>query len=237
MGLIEVWRARRAVQEKTMKMSRVAAVLGCLALGIASLGATCKGQKNVHLAPQPQVDMDPEVLAKFAEEVNEYVALRRKIVSQLTPIPQQATPDQIFAHQMAMKKAIEQARRGAKQGEMFKKSVEAAIRRIIQKEMRGPEGGPMVQDIKQGNPKVEGVPTRQNPQVVVKKDVPLRVNGDYPDSAPFSSMPPSLLMKLPQLPDEVRYRFVGRHLILRDAEANVILDYILDAVPDRSIPR
>src|SRR5436190_9355529 len=120
MGLIEVARVRGA-QEKTMKMSRLAAVLGCLALGIASLGATCKGKKNVHLAPQPQVDMDPQVLAKFAEEVNEYVALRRKIVGQLTPIPANATPDQIFAHQVGMKKAIERARRGAKQGEMFKK--------------------------------------------------------------------------------------------------------------------
>jgi hypothetical protein len=226
-----------AAQEKTMKMSRLAAALGCLALGIASLGATCKGRKNVHMAPQPQVDMDPEVLAKFAEEVNEYVALRRKIVGQLPPVGSQSTPEQIFERQNAMKHAIERARRGAKQGEMFKKSVEAAIRRIIQKEMQSPEREAMVKEIKQGNPKVEGVPTRQNPQVVVKKDVPLRVNGDYPDSAPFSSMPPSLLMKLPQLPDEVRYRFVGRHLILRDAEANVILDYILDAVPDRSIPR
>jgi hypothetical protein len=39
------------------------------------------------------------------------------------------------------------------------------------------------------------------------------------------------------LPEEVRYRFVGRALILRDTEANVILDYILDVVPDPSIPR
>ena len=220
-----------------MKMSRLAAVLGSLALGIASLGATCKGKKNVHLAPQPQVDIDPQVLAKFAEEVNEYVAMRRKIVGQLPPVGSQSTPEQIFERQTAMKHAIERARRGAKQGEMFKKSVEAAIRRIIQKEMQSPEREAMVKEIKQGNPKVEGVPTRQNPQVVVKKDVPVRVNGDYPDSAPFSSMPPTLLLKLPQLPDEVRYRFVGRHLILRDTEANVILDYILNAVPDPSIPR
>jgi hypothetical protein len=220
-----------------MKTSRLAAVLGCLALGIASLGATCKGRKNVHLAPQPQVDMDPEVLAKFAEEVSEYVALRRKIAGQLTPIPPKATPEQIFANQEAMKHAIERARRGAKRGEFFKKDVEAAIRRIIQKEMQSPERDAVVKEIKQGNPKVEGVPMRQNPTVDVKKDVPLRVNGDYPDSAPYSSVPPSLLLKLPQLPDEVRYRFVGRHLILRDTEANVILDFILDAIPDRSIPR
>ena len=59
----------------------------------------------------------------------------------------------------------------------------------------------------------------------------------HADAAPFSSVPPSLLLKLPPLPEEVRYRFVGRSLILRDTEANVILDYIPDGVPDRTMPR
>ena len=36
--------------------------------------------------------------------------------------------------------------------------------------------------------------------------------------------------KLPQLPKELDYRFVGRHLILQ-LPANIIVDYILDAVP------
>jgi hypothetical protein len=47
----------------------------------------------------------------------------------------------------------------------------------------------------------------------------------------LSLVPPALLLKLPQLPKELDYRFVGRHLILRDATANIIVDYILDAVP------
>jgi hypothetical protein len=197
----------------------------------------CGGKRNVHLAPQPDVEMDPHVLAKFAEEVREYVQLRRKIVGTLPPAGSESTSEEIFARQHAMKVAIQQARRGAERGDFFKKSVEAAIRRIIQKEMQGPEKAAMVREIQQGNPKLEGVPTSANPRVEVKKDVVLRVNGDYPDSAPLSSVPPSLLLKLPQLPDEVRYRFVGRHLILRDAEANVILDFIWDAIPDRSLPR
>jgi hypothetical protein len=197
----------------------------------------CGGKKNVHLAPQPDVEMDPHVLAKFAEEVREYVALRRKIVGTLPPAGAESTPAEIFERQHAMKVAIQQARRGAERGDFFKKSVEAAIRRIIQKEMLGPDRAAMVREIQQGNPKLEGVPTAANPRVEVKKDVVLRVNGDYPDSAPLSSVPSSLLLKLPQLPDEVRYRFVGPHLILRDAEANVILDFIWDAIPDRSLPR
>jgi hypothetical protein len=220
-----------------MKISRVTAVLGPVALALASLGSTCKGQKNVHIAPEPQVEMDPGVLAKFANEVQEYVDLRRRVSGMLPALTPGSSPEQIASHQLAMKRAIQQARRGAKRGEMFKKPVEAAFRRIIAKERNSPEWPEEVQEIKQGNPKVEGVPKQSDPTQEVKKNVPLVVNGDYPDAAPFSSVPSSLLLKLPQLPNEVRYRFVGRALILRDTEANVILDYILDAIPDRSVPR
>jgi hypothetical protein len=93
-------------------------------------------------------------------------------------------------------------------------------------------------EIKQGNPKVEGNPTPRDPSKEVKPPaVNLAVNAVYPDAAPFSSVPSSLLLKLPPLPEEVRYRFVGRALIIRDTQANVILDYIVDVVPDPSIPR
>ena len=58
------------------------------------------------------------------------------------------------------------------------------------------------------------------------------VNAAYPDGLPLQSMPPSLLLNLPQLSKELEYRFVGRELILRDAPANLIVDVI----PDLSIP-
>jgi hypothetical protein len=203
----------------------------------ALLCAGCAGTRNVGLAPEPQVDIDPSVLANFQEEVQEYVALRKRLAGQVPPLPPQSTPEQIAAHQQAFKQAIQQARRGAARGDFFKKKVEAAIRRIIQKEMRGPDHAPIVKEIQQGNPKLEGVPKESNPKAEAKEPVALRVNGDYPDEAPLSSVPPTLLLKLPQLPEEVKYRFVGRHLILRDTEANVILDFIWDAVPDRSLPR
>ena len=44
-------------------------------------------------------------------------------------------------------------------------------------------------------------------------------------------MPPSLLLRLPKLPKELEYRFVGRTLVLVDRGGNVILDYIKEAVP------
>jgi hypothetical protein len=40
-----------------------------------------------------------------------------------------------------------------------------------------------------------------------------------------------LLLKLPQLPKEVKYRYVNRNLILIDTDNNLIVDYMIDALP------
>ena len=57
----------------------------------------------------------------------------------------------------------------------------------------------------------------------------LAVNSTYPISAPFSTVPPSVLMALPPLPKELEFRFVGRNLILRDTKANMIVDVLPEA--------
>jgi hypothetical protein len=43
-------------------------------------------------------------------------------------------------------------------------------------------------------------------------------------------MPPNILLRLPELPKDMEYRFVGRHLILRDVRANMIIDEIPYAI-------
>lgn len=44
-------------------------------------------------------------------------------------------------------------------------------------------------------------------------------------------MPPTLLLNLPQLPKQVRYRFVGRNLLLVGRENGLIVDYLTGALP------
>ena len=58
-----------------------------------------------------------------------------------------------------------------------------------------------------------------------------RVNQLYPTTYPLATFPPALLPLLPPLPEEVEYRIVRDNLVLRDIEANVILDFIPRAVP------
>jgi hypothetical protein len=56
------------------------------------------------------------------------------------------------------------------------------------------------------------------------------INGIYPDGKPYSTVPGTILAVLPALPDDVEYRFLGRHLILLDVRADVILDRIPYAI-------
>jgi hypothetical protein len=58
----------------------------------------------------------------------------------------------------------------------------------------------------------------------------VQVNQRYPDSLPFTTVPPTLLRKLPSLPDEVAYRILGSTLLLADRNANLIVDFIPNAI-------
>ncbi len=216
---------------------RRSAVLRRTALAGSLAAAACSGTSKESIVPPQTVEMDAETLRKFQHEVEEYVELRQAALKTTPPIDARSTPAEIEAHQKALTRAIMEYRTGAKRGDIFKPGVEAAIRRTLHREFTSAEGPALMQGIKQGNPKVEGNPTPKDPSKEVKPPVTIAVNALYPDSAPFSSVPPSLLLKLPLLPEQVRYRFIGRALILRDTEANVILDYIPDVVPDPSIPR
>ena len=211
-------------------------VLAAALAAVALAAPGCARRSKVAVPPQT-VRMDEEVLEEFLEEIVEYVKLHRKLTEKI-PIWQPTwSAQQIADRQKQLTIAIQNARRDKKQGNIFEPEVAAAFRNVLKKEFAGPNGPAMLHEIHSGNPKTEGVPQQRNPQSEPKKSFPLRVNAYYPDDAPLSSVPPSLLLHLPALPEEVRYRFVGRHLILRDTEANVILDFLLDVVPDPSIPR
>jgi hypothetical protein len=59
----------------------------------------------------------------------------------------------------------------------------------------------------------------------------LKVNSDYPEGKTLPTVPAKVLLNLPTLPKTLEYRFVDKHLILRDTPANIIVDYIPNALP------
>jgi len=62
------------------------------------------------------------------------------------------------------------------------------------------------------------------------KGFEVQVNQRYPESLPFTTVPPTLLRKLPELPEEVDYRILGPSLLLIDRKANMIVDFIPNAI-------
>jgi len=62
----------------------------------------------------------------------------------------------------------------------------------------------------------------------------LQINESYPEKVPLQSTPPTLLMNLPELPKGLEYRILGRELVLRDSDANIIVDYVPNALPATS---
>ena len=57
------------------------------------------------------------------------------------------------------------------------------------------------------------------------------INGKMPDTAALATVPPLLLNNLPRLPDNLQYRFMGRHVVLIDVDTRIIVDYILNVLP------
>ena len=182
-------------------MLRVLSALAAMAL----LPAT-----GCALAAQQRVNPDAKTIADFQKRVEEYVALHQKLERTLPNLPKEATPEQIDQHQRGMGKLLQGARADAKPGDLFTPDMQRLVRELLKQVLRGPEG-------------------RQVRQSILDEytgNVRIAVNGRYPDTVPLSTVPAQVLQNLPTLPEDLEYRFVGNRLILLDAHAHIIADYV-----------
>jgi hypothetical protein len=165
-------------------------------------------------AAQPN-SADAPVLAEFEARVKEYVALHRKLEATLPKLPKDATPQQIDSHQRALGRLVQQARAGAKPGSIFTPDVRAVVQKLMAQVFGGRDGAALKASIMDENP----------------VGIRLTINGRYPDTVPLSTVPPQVLQGLPRLPEELEFRFIGRHLILMDEHAHLIVDLIENVLP------
>ena len=126
------------------------------------------------------------------------------------------SPEKIQHHEHEFAERIRKARPDAAQGDIFTPAISAEFRRLIAQTMQGPDAGRIRASLARAAPvRLEN----------------LRVNRTYPSAVPLQSTPPSLLMNLPHLPPELDYRVVDHALVLRDTTANLIIDFVPDAIP------
>jgi len=165
---------------------------------------------------QDKVNQSSLILKDFDLRVAAYVKLHKSVRSKIHGLKPTKTPKEIEHYEHSMAHGIREARRGSHQGNIFTPEISAQFRLLIGLAMRGPEAARIQESLKQAEP----VQSR-----------PIRANDSYPPGIPLQSTPPSLLLNLPKLPPELEYRLVGRSLILRDIEANLIVDFIVNALP------
>jgi hypothetical protein len=102
------------------------------------------------------------------------------------------------------------ARAGAKQGDIFTPSISVEFKKVLILQMDSNTWAAIMDD---------------NPGEFSNE-----INSTYKEGKPLSTVPPNILAVLPRLPDDIQYRFLGRHLILLDTRASVILDRIPFAI-------
>ncbi len=163
---------------------------------------------------QQRVNADATILLTFKQRIDAYMELHRRLEKQAPALKAKSEPEEIKASQDALATAIRAERKTAKQGDVFTPEIAALFRRLMYPELKGPDGADTKKAIKDDAPAA----------------VPLKVNTIYPDTAPLPTVPPNLLASVPQLPKDLEYRIVGRHLILRDVHANLIVDFIANAI-------
>lgn len=198
------WMVGRAAATCTVVLSLV---------GSAPAGAPAPAPPQS--AGQVPVNADAQALASLQDRVKEYLALHNKLEGTLPNLPKEATPQQIDQHQRALSKLVQDARRGAKPGDVFTPESRRVILELMNRVFGGPDGRQLRASIMDENP----------------GKLQITVNSRYPDTVPLSTVPPQVLAGLPKLPDELEFRFIGRRLILMDVHAHIILDFIDNALP------
>jgi hypothetical protein len=166
-------------------------------------------------AQPPRVNADAATLADFTKRVNAYAELHKKVDNDLKEPSRDSRPEDFIEHERAFARLMQKERPYAQPGDIFTKPMRNIIRRLLAGVFRGPKGREIKKSILDE----------------YTANVPLRVNTQYPENSPFSTVPPQILQGLPKLPDGLEYRFIGRRLILLDGHARLIVDIVERVFP------
>ncbi|HWN84771.1 MAG TPA: hypothetical protein VNN99_06465 [Vicinamibacterales bacterium] len=155
-------------------------------------------------------------LAEFKSRVDAYADLHKQLAMGEAKPRQTADPAQIAATKAALAAKVQAARASAKHGDIFTPAVRPVFRRLLAPELKGEDGRDAKAILKDDAP--------------APGSVPFKVNAKYPENQPIPSVPANVLLTLPPLPAPLEYRIVGQHLLLLDTAADLVVDYILNAI-------
>ena len=198
---------------KTMKIHLRPALVAAITVCITAFAQSVAAQTPAPPALSPSQKL---IVEAFEKRAKDYVTMREHLEEQMPKLSKEAKPEEIQTHKQQFQDRVRAARAGAKHGDVFIPEAAALIRAIIKDEFKGKD-----------RVELRDTVLRE----AETKAVPLRVNYPYPESEELVEMAPTLLLRLPQLPKQLRFRFVGRNLLLLDRENGLIIDYMTNALP------
>lgn len=166
-----------------------------------------------------QARNEERLLDELRDRIDDYIDLRDDAVEAVGRLESSVEAAQIIAQRRRLQSEIRRRRADATQGDIFTPEIRAFIRERFQPILKGEDG----QDVR----------ARLSDDAPDPDAVQLDVNAAYPAGLPFPTTPWPLLAALPTLPQGLAYRVIGRDLILLDQPADLIVDYMRNAIPMR----
>jgi len=193
------------------------------ALSAAILSAACIACSPrlppTTIPPAPTSTLEPLAVALKAY-VDQTQPFRKEAAQQAEKIPGQAAPEPaaeqaVRTRQNALADALRsRLRPNAKPGDIFTPNVATDIQATIQSAFGSPKRDLLLDDLAEQN---------QTPPRTTAPEINQRVEAPR--------VPPRLIELLPPLPKQLEYDFAGPTLILRDVDADVVVDFIANALP------
>ena len=179
----------------------------------AELALTPVNSPSVGADGQPVNAMGAAVL-EFQKRIQAYMKVHNEAEGKVPNLKRTDDPVEISAREKALAETIMTLRAGAQPGDIFAKDYQPYFIKIVEDHF-----------------KMRTAADRRALVHEMPKGVKVSINTVYPTTLPLITFPGPLLRSLPDLPPELEYRIVGRHLLLRDVKANLIVDALYDVVP------
>jgi hypothetical protein len=165
---------------------------------------------------KPPVNPVGAATAAFQKRVDEYLKLRNELTKKIPEVKETGDPAKIHSRETALGQAIAAARSTATPGDLFGAEMVPYFNKALADDWRS-----------------RSVADRKAIFHELPAGVKLGINQPYPPALPLLTLPANMLAKLPMLPEELEYRLIDRYLLLRDRDANIIVDMIPNVLPKR----
>src|SRR5258706_5014956 len=181
-------------------------------------------------AAEDNANPDALVLVDFQKRIDAYMAVHKDAAKAAPPLKETANPAEIKAAQDTLGAKIRAARATAKAGDILTPEIRNKFRRLMYPVVTAPAPKGTAGSAVKADVKEELKENSEERKEEGGKPVVLKVNAVYPPDTPLPTTPPQVLMNLPKLPEQLEYRIVGKNLIIRDVEANIIVDFVPNAI-------